>query len=389
MNIHEYQAKRILSKKGANILRGKVAFTSEEVAQIYDTLNQQCIIKAQIHAGGRGKAGGIQKASSRMQAYQIAENLLGKALKTPQTKGEGKIVHKLYIEEICDIDKEFYLSLLIDRDQQALTFIVSSQGGMNIEEIAIKNPEHLLKIPIDYGVGLQKFHTRKIGFFLGLKFEYFQQLHTILNAMYCAFIEYDSQLIEINPLVLTKKGDLILLDAKMSFDDNALYRQPEIAQLKDEDEEDPYEVKARQHDLNYVKLQGNIGCIVNGAGLAMATMDSIKAYGGLPANFLDIGGSATKERVKIAFDLILSDPNVEGLLINIFGGIMRCDVIAEGIISAVHEISLNIPIVVRLQGTNMQEGKKILHESGLSIISAEDFKQASVKIIQAIGKVKS
>ena len=385
MNIHEYQAKALLQKFGVSVPRGGVAYTPQEAAEVGTSLGGPIwVVKAQIHAGGRGKAGGVKVVKSLEDVFSRAEEMLGKVLVTHQTGPAGREVKRVYIEEGCDIRRELYLGMLIDRATSRVTIMASTEGGMEIEEVASHSPEKILRVAIDPATGLQPFHARKVAFGLGLEGKQVQSAVKFLGAMYKAFLELDASIVEINPLVVTGAGDIIALDAKMNFDDNALYRHPDVQALRDEAEEDPIELEAGKHELNYVKLDGNIGCMVNGAGLAMATMDIIKLYGGEPANFLDVGGGATRERVTTAFKLILSDPNVEGVLVNIFGGIMRCDVIAEGVVAAAREVSLHVPLVVRLEGTNVDLGKKILSESGLRIVSADDLADAADKIVKAV-----
>jgi succinyl-CoA synthetase beta subunit len=389
MNIHEYQAKALLAKYGVAVPKGGVAYTAAEAEQVAKALaegrqNPVWVLKAQIHAGGRGKGGGVKVVKSIEEVRDIAKKMIGMTLVTHQTGPEGKEVKRVYVEEGCDIERELYLGMLIDRATSRVTLMASTEGGMEIEEVAAKTPEKILKVAIDPAAGLQAFHARKVAFGLGLEGKQVASAVKFLAAMYNAFMGLDASLVEINPLVVTGAGDVVALDAKMNFDDNALFRHREVADLRDEDEEDPTEREAARHDLNYVKLDGNIGCMVNGAGLAMATMDIIKLYGGAPANFLDVGGGATKERVTTAFKLILSDPNVEGILVNIFGGIMRCDVIAEGVVAAAREVSLHVPLVVRLEGTNVELGKKILTQSGLPIISAENLADAAEKVVKAV-----
>ncbi len=385
MNIHEYQAKSLLAKFGVAVPRGGVAYTPQEAEKVAAELGGPVwVVKAQIHAGGRGKAGGVKVVKSAADVVAKFKDMLGMTLVTPQTGPQGKEVKRVYIEEGCDIARELYLSLVIDRATSEVTVIASTEGGMEIEEVAAHNPEKILKVAIDPVAGLQAYHARQIAFGLGLEGKQVNSCVKFLSAFYKAFMALDASQVEINPLVVTGAGDLIALDAKMNFDDNALFRQPEVSALRDEDEEDPAELEASKHNLNYVKLDGNIGCMVNGAGLAMATMDIIKLYGGEPSNFLDVGGGATRERVTTAFKLILSDPNVEGILVNIFGGIMRCDVIAEGVVAAAREVSLHVPLVVRLEGTNVELGKKILTQSGLPIVSADNLADAAEKIVKAV-----
>jgi len=389
MNIHEYQAKALLAKYGVAVPKGGVAYTAAEAEQVAKSLaegrqNPVWVVKAQIHAGGRGKGGGVKVVKSIDDVRDVAKKMIGMTLVTHQTGPEGKEVKRVYVEEGCDIKRELYLGMLIDRATSRVTLMASTEGGMEIEEVAAKTPEKILRVAIDPAAGLQAFYARKIAFGLGLEGKQVASAVKFLIAMYNAFTGLDASLIEINPLVVTGAGDVVALDAKMNFDDNALFRHREVADLRDEDEEDPTEREAARHDLNYVKLDGNIGCMVNGAGLAMATMDIIKLYGGAPANFLDVGGGATKERVTTAFKLILSDPNVEGILVNIFGGIMRCDVIAEGVVAAAREVSLHVPLVVRLEGTNVELGKKILTQSGLPIISGDNLADAAEKVVKAV-----
>jgi len=342
------------------------------------------VVKAQIHAGGRGKGGGVKVVKSLDDVWESAEKMLGMTLVTHQTGPAGKAVNRVYIEEGCDIKRELYLSMLIDRATSQITIIASTEGGMEIEVVAAKTPEKILKQAIDPAIGIQPFHARKIAFGLGLEGKQVGAAVKFIMGLYKAFIDLDASLLEINPLVVTGAGEIIALDAKMNFDDNALFRHKEVAELRDETEEDPAELEAARHDLNYIKLDGSIGCMVNGAGLAMATMDIIKLNGGDPANFLDVGGGATKERVTEAFKIILRDPNVEGVLVNIFGGIMRCDVIAEGVVAAAREVSIEVPLVVRLEGTNVDLGQNILAESGLPILSADDLGDAAAKIVKAV-----
>ncbi|MCE3230433.1 MAG: sucC [Alphaproteobacteria bacterium] len=385
MNIHEYQAKSILATYGIPLLRGKVANTVEEALKVASELEGTLwVVKAQVHAGGRGKAGGVVLCRSLDEVRQAAQRLLGSRLVTPQTGPKGQDVKRLYIEEGCDIVQELYLSLVVDRVRQCLSFMVSDAGGMDIEEVSEKNPEKILTLPIDPASGFQPYHGRKLAYSLGLGGKAAERMGYLARNLYKSFEDLDMSLIEINPLVVTKADDLVALDAKITFDDNGLFRHPEIEQLRDEDEEDAVELEANRQGLSYVKLDGNIGCMVNGAGLAMATMDIIKLHGASPANFLDVGGGASRDKVAAAFKLILADPSVEAILINIFGGIMRCDIIAEGIISAAKEMQLMVPMVVRLQGTNEKEGKQILAASSLSIIPADDLGEAAMKIAQAV-----
>lgn len=385
MNIHEYQAKSLLKSYGVSVPLGGVAFTSQEATEIAETLKGPVwVVKAQIHAGGRGKGGGVKLAKSVDEVKTLADQILGMTLITHQTGPQGRLVKKVYIEEGCSIAREFYLSLLIDRATSLLTFLASTEGGMEIEEVAKTHPEKIVKASIDPAVGFQPFHGRKLAYGLGLKGDQAKAFIQLAKGVYEAFIGLDASLIEINPLAITNEGKILALDAKMSFDDSALYRHPNIEDLRDLDEEDPMEYQAALHELSYIKLDGNIGCMVNGAGLAMATMDIIKLYGGAPANFLDVGGGAPRERVTEAFKIILSDPHVKGVLVNIFGGIMRCDIIADGIVAAVKETHLHIPLVVRLEGTNVALGKEIFAKSGLPIISLDDLSDAAQRIVKEV-----
>ncbi|MBL26784.1 MAG: ADP-forming succinate--CoA ligase subunit beta [Rhodospirillaceae bacterium] len=388
MNIHEYQAKALLAKYDVAVPRGRVAYTADEAEAAARELGSAiCVVKAQIHAGGRGKGGGVKLVRSPQEAAGAAKDMIGMNLVTHQTGPKGKEVKRVYVEEGSDIARELYLGVLLDRAVSRITMMASSEGGMDIEEVAAKTPEKILRVAIDPAVGMQPFQARQLAFGLGLEGKQVGSAVKFMLAMYEAFVATDASLVEINPMVVTKAGDVLALDAKMNFDDNALFRHPDIADLRDESEEDPRELEAVRHGLSYIKLDGNIGCMVNGAGLAMATMDIIKLHGGNPANFLDVGGGATGERVTEAFKLILSDPDVEGVLVNIFGGIMRCDVIAEGIVAAAREVSLHVPLVVRLEGTNVDLGKKILARSGLPIIAADDLSDAAVKVVQAVREV--
>jgi len=385
MNIHEYQAKGLLGKYGVTVPRGGVAYTAEEAKTVAQELGGPVwVVKAQIHAGGRGLGGGVKVVKSIEEVVEAAKALIGMQLVTHQTGPEGKEVKRVYVEDGCDIARELYLGAIIDRAQDCVTFMASTEGGMEIEEVAAATPEKIQMVSIDPATGIMPFHARKIAFSLGLEGKQVGAAVKFIMALYKAIIDTDANLVEINPLVVTGSGDVIALDAKMNFDDNALFRQKEIAELRDPDEEDPSELEAAQYDLNYIKLDGNIGCMVNGAGLAMSTMDIIKLNGGDPANFLDVGGGATKEKVTEAFKIILKDENVEGILVNIFGGIMRCDVIAEGVIVAAKEVALSVPLVVRLEGTNVELGKKILADSGLPILSADDLGDAAEKIVKAV-----
>ena len=394
MNIHEYQAKNLLKKYGVSVPRGGVAYTIPEAEQVAKELGGPVyVVKSQIHAGGRGAGrfadnpegkGGVRVVKSVEDVASNAKEMLGHVLVTKQTGPAGKEVKRLYIEEGCDIKRELYLGLLLDRATSRVTIMASTEGGMEIEEVAHNNPEKILKVAVDPATGISGFHARKIAFGLGLEGKQVNAAVKLILATYKAFIDLDASIVEINPLVVTGSGDIIALDAKMNFDDNALFRHKDVEELRDADEEEASELEAAKHGLNYIKLDGSIGCMVNGAGLAMATMDIIKLYGGEPANFLDVGGGATRERVTTAFKLILSDKNVEGILVNIFGGIMRCDVIAEGVVAAAREVSLHVPLVVRLEGTNVELGKKILSESGLPILSADNLADAAEKVVKAV-----
>ena len=384
MNIHEHQAKALLAGFGVPVPRGEAAFTVDEAVTAAEALGGPVwVVKAQIHAGGRGKAGGVKVVSSLDDVRQIADTILGNTLVTHQTGPQGREVKRLYIEEGCDIGDELYLSLLVDRGSSRVTIIASSEGGMDIEEVAASQPEKILSVDIDPATGLQPHHCRRLANVMGISGATAKQLPKFLAGLVDAFSTLDASLVEINPLVVTGSGDLLALDAKMSFDDNALYRHPDVMELRDLAEEDPAEVRASEFDLNYIKLDGNIGCMVNGAGLAMATMDIIQLRGGTPANFLDVGGNATTERVTEAFKIILSDASVKGILVNIFGGIMRCDIIAEGVVTAARTLGLDKPLVVRLEGTNVEEGKRIMAESGLAIIPADNLADAAEKIVAA------
>ena len=384
MNIHEHQAKALLAGFGVPVPRGEAAFTVDEAVTAAEALGGPVwVVKAQIHAGGRGKAGGVKVVSSLDDVRQTADTILGKTLVTHQTGPQGREVKRLYIEEGCDIGDELYLSLLVDRGSSRVTIIASSEGGMDIEEVAASQPEKILSVDIDPATGLQPHHCRRLANVMGISGATAKQLPKFLAGLVDAFTTLDASLVEINPLVVTGSGDLLALDAKMSFDDNALYRHADVMELRDLAEEDPAEVRATAFDLNYIKLDGNIGCIVNGAGLAMATMDIIQLRGGTPANFLDVGGNATTERVTEAFKIILSDASVKGILVNIFGGIMRCDIIAEGVVTAARTLGLDKPLVVRLEGTNVEEGKRIMAESGLAIIPADNLADAADKIVAA------
>ena len=394
MNIHEYQAKELLKGYGVAVLEGHVAWTPEEaVAAAAKLPGPIYVVKSQIHAGGRGAGrfaddpngkGGVRIAKSVDDVRVAAEAMIGHTLVTKQTGPAGKRVNRIYVEAGCDIARELYLSLLVDRATARVTIMASTEGGMEIEEVAHLHPEKIIRVAIDPAAGIWPFDCRKLAYAIGLTAKQIGSFSKFVTAMYDAFIALDCAIVEINPLVVTSAGDIVALDAKISFDDNALYRHPDIEKLRDESEEDPKELEAAKHSLNYVALDGQIGCMVNGAGLAMATMDIIKLYGSSPANFLDVGGGATKERVTAAFKIILSDPNVEGILVNIFGGIMRCDVIAEGVVAAAREVSLSVPLVVRLEGTNVALGKEIMAKSGLPIISADNLADAAEKVVKAV-----
>ncbi|MEE2839182.1 MAG: ADP-forming succinate--CoA ligase subunit beta [Acidobacteriota bacterium] len=380
MKIHEYQAKRILIKYGVKVPEGKVATTAVGAGEIARELGGKVAVKAQIHAGGRGKGGGIKLAQSAEEAQELAGQLLGSKLVTPQTGPEGKVTNCVLIEKGVNIEKEFYLGIVIDRSQQRPVFMASREGGVEIEEVAQKNPELILKEHVHPGVGLQAFQARKIAFGLGLEGKAVGNATRFMSSLYQAFESSDASLAEINPLVLTDQGELCALDAKMTFDDSGLYRHAEILEMRDLDEEEPLEIEASHHQLNYIKLDGQVGCMVNGAGLAMATMDIIKLEGASPANFLDVGGGANAEQVQNAFRILLSDENVKAVLINIFGGIMRCDVVAAGVVQAAREIGVGVPVVVRLAGTNVEEGREILENSGLNFAVATDMGDAARKI---------
>ncbi|MDX2083169.1 MAG: ADP-forming succinate--CoA ligase subunit beta [Rickettsiales bacterium] len=388
MNIHEYQAKALLKKFGVNVPDGHAAFDIPQAIEGAKMLeaagNKIFVVKAQIHAGGRGKGGGVKVVKSVEEVKEQAAKILGMTLITHQTGPEGRLVKRLYIEAGSNIKKEYYLSVIVDRKAKSVVFMASTEGGMDIEEVAEHSPEKIITVTVDIAAGIQSFHARKLGFALGFKGETLKKFTKLIFSLFDAFISTDAAQIEINPLVETIEGDIVALDAKYGFDDNALHRHEDLRALRDLDEEEPLEIEASKYDLNYVKMDGKIGCMVNGAGLAMATMDIIKLYGSSPANFLDVGGGATREKVTAAFKIILSDPNVEGILVNIFGGIMRCDIIANGILEAAKEVNLSVPLVVRLEGTNVELGKEILAKSGLAIISADDLADAAQKIVAAI-----
>ena len=384
MNIHEYQAKSVLAKYGVAVPAGKVAFTVEEAIEAAKELGGKGVVKAQIHAGGRGKAGGVKLAKSLDEVEQYAKELLGKTLVTHQTGPQGKVVKRLLIEQLTNIEKEYYIGVVVDRASGRVVMMASEEGGMEIEEVAAKTPEKIFRETIDPAVGLLPFQARKLAYSIHIPRELVNKAVAFMTALYNCFVDKDCSVAEINPLVITKEGDVMALDAKLNFDDNALYRHPDIQELRDFDEEDPKEIEASKFGLNYIALDGNIGCMVNGAGLAMATMDTIKYYGGSPANFLDVGGGANQDQIREAFKIILSDENVKGILVNIFGGIMKCDVIANGVVAAAKEIELDKPLVVRLEGTNVELGKKILNESGLNIVAADSLADAAQRIVALV-----
>lgn len=395
MNIHEYQAKALLRSYGAPVSDGRVVLKAEDAKTAAGEMDGPLwVVKAQIHAGGRGKGkfkeadagdkGGVRLTKSVEEAAQEARKMLGRTLVTHQTGPAGKQVNRIYIEDGSGIETELYLALLVDRVTSRISFVCSTEGGMDIEEVAASTPDKILSFSVDPATGYQPFHGRRIAFALGLEGKQVKQCVGLMGLLYKAFVEKDMEMLEINPLIVTDSGDLKVLDAKVSFDGNAIYRHNDIADLRDTTEEDPKELEASKYDLNYIALDGEIGCMVNGAGLAMATMDIIKLYGAEPANFLDVGGGATKEKVTEAFKIITSDPQVKGILVNIFGGIMRCDVIAEGVVSAVKEVGLEVPLVVRLEGTNVEKGKEIINNSGLDVIAADDLKDGAQKIVKAV-----
>jgi succinyl-CoA synthetase beta subunit len=385
MNIHEYQGKAVLGEFGVAVPRGRAAFSVDEaVAAAQELGTPVVVVKAQIHAGGRGKAGGVKVVKSIDDVRKEAQRLLGSVLVTHQTGPHGKQVNRLYIEEGSAIAREFYLSALVDRETSRVAFVVSTEGGMDIEEVAHTHPEKIVTFSIDPATGVMPFHGRLVAQVLGLTGDLAKQAAALLAKLYTAFVSKDMSLLEVNPLVVTKDNQLVCLDAKVGFDDNALYRHPDIVALRDVTEEDDKEIEASKYDLNYVALDGTIGCMVNGAGLAMATMDIIKLYGEAPANFLDVGGSASKEKVAAAFKIITADPKVKGILVNIFGGIMKCDVIAAGVVDAVKDVGLRVPLVVRLEGTNVELGKEIIAKSNLNVVSADDLDDAAQKIVKAV-----
>lgn len=395
MNIHEYQAKALLRSYGAPVSDGRVVLKAEEAKTAAGEMDGPLwVVKAQIHAGGRGKGsfkeadagdkGGVRLTKSVEEAAEEAKKMLGRTLVTHQTGPAGKQVNRIYIEDGSGIETELYLALLVDRQTSRIGFVCSTEGGMDIEEVAESTPEKIISFSVDPAAGFQPYHGRRVAFALGLEGKQVKQCVTLMGQLFKAFVEKDMEMLEINPLIVTDSGDLKVLDAKVSFDGNAMYRHGDIADLRDTTEEDPKELEASKYDLNYIALDGEIGCMVNGAGLAMATMDIIKLYGAEPANFLDVGGGATKEKVTEAFKIITSDPQVKGILVNIFGGIMRCDVIAEGVVAAVKEVGLQVPLVVRLEGTNVEEGKAIINNSGLDVIAADDLKDGAQKIVKAV-----
>ena len=385
MNIHEYQAKAVLRQYGVAVPDGEVAFTADEAVQIANRFGGKAVVKAQIHAGGRGKAGGVKLARSVDEVKNHSTELLGKVLVTHQTGAEGKLVKRLLIEALTDIKKEYYIGLVLDRSIGRVVMMASAEGGMEIEEVAANSPEKIFREPIDPVIGLQAFQARKLAFSIGIPNELVNKAVKFMMGLYQVFVDKDCSIAEINPLVVTADGNVMALDAKLNFDDNALFRHKDIQELRDLDEEDSREVEASKYELSYIALTGNIGCMVNGAGLAMATMDTIKFYGGDPANFLDVGGGATEEKVTEAFKIILADDGVKGILVNIFGGIMKCDVIANGVVAAARQIGLDRPLVVRLEGTNVDLGKNILNASGLAIEAADSLAEAAQKIIQLVG----
>ncbi len=383
MKVHEYQAKSLLAKYGVPVPRGEVTDSPDEAREIAKRLGGRAVVKAQIHAGGRGKGGGVKVAKDPEEARELAKKILGMNLITVQTGPAGKIVQKVLVEEALDIDRELYVSITLDRNRGLPSMMASKSGGMEIEEVAAKDASAIVRETLDPSLGMFPFQARKLAFALGLSGESFRNGVAFLPAFFRAYVETDASLAEINPLLVTKSGAVLALDAKMTFDDNALFRHADIKAMRDVSEEDPLEVEASRFGLNYIKLDGNVGCMVNGAGLAMATMDLVKLAGGEPANFLDVGGGATEEQVKNAFRIILSDKNVQGILINIFGGIMRCDIIAKGVVAAVREMGLSLPVVVRLEGTNVDLGKQILRESGLKITPADGLADAARKVVEA------
>jgi succinyl-CoA synthetase beta subunit len=389
MNIHEFQGKEVLRKFGVVVPQGRVANTPTEAAEAARAIGVPCVVKAQIHAGGRGKAGGVKVVKSPEEARKVAESLLGKPLVTHQTGPEGRIVHRVLVEQGLDIARELYLGMVLDRATARVTVMMSSEGGVEIEEVAARKPEAILREAIDPAFGLQGYQARRLVFGLGLPKEAAGKAVAFIGSLYRAFVESDASLAEINPLVITRDGTVLALDAKLGLDDNGLFRHPDLRQLRDPTEEDPRETEAAKHDLTYIALDGTIGCLVNGAGLAMATMDIIKYYGGEPANFLDVGGGATTENVRAAFRILLSDDKVKAILINIFGGILRCDVLAEGVVAAARDVKLSVPLVVRLEGTNVEIGRRTLEESGLNIVNASDMADAARKAVEAARQART
>jgi succinyl-CoA synthetase beta subunit len=384
MNVHEHQAKELLAAYGVAVPAGRLALTPAEAEAAARALDARVVVvKAQVHAGGRGKAGGIQLARSPAEAKRLASELLGTTLRTPQTGEAGKVVRRLWVEAGCEIERELYLALVLDRAAEDLAIIASTEGGMEIEEVAARTPDRIETVHVDPAVGLQPFHVRRVAFALGLGADAVPKLEALLGGVYRLFVEKDASLVEINPLVVTRSGELLALDAKLDFDDNALFRHSDVRALRDPDEEDPREREAHEHDLAYVGLDGEVGCLVNGAGLAMATLDMLRAAGGAPANFLDVGGGTDHARVAAAFKLILADPRVRAILVNIFGGIVRCDLVAEGVVAAAREVGVAVPIVVRLQGNQAAEGRAILEASGLGITPAETFREAAERAVAA------
>lgn len=384
MNIHEYQAKAVLRSYGVAVPDGDVAFSPEEAVRVAERFGGKAVVKAQIHAGGRGKAGGVKLAKSLDEVRAYATELIGKTLVTHQTGPEGKVVKRLLVEALSDIAKEYYIGIVVDRQTGSVVLMASEEGGMEIEEVAAHSPEKIFREVVDPAVGLRPFQARRLAYAIHIPGELIQKAAGFMLSLYRAFVEKDCSIAEINPLVVTNDGQVMALDAKLNFDSNALYRNKDIVALRDTDEEEPIEIEASKYDLTYIKLHGNIGCMVNGAGLAMATMDTINHFGGAPANFLDVGGGATEEKVTAAFRIILSDPAVKGILVNIFGGIMKCDVIASGVVAAARQVGLDRPLVVRLEGTNVTLGKEILEKSGLAIIAADSLAEAAKKIVSLV-----
>jgi succinyl-CoA synthetase beta subunit len=383
MKIHEFQAKQLFSRFGVAVPKGGVATTPEEAARIARELGGRAVVKAQIHAGGRGKAGGVKLAASPEEAASIAKSLLGRTLVTHQTGPEGREVRRVLVEETLEIEKEYYLGIVVDRSSESPVLMASSEGGVEIEKVAAETPEKILKLAVPPEIGFWPFAARRIVYGLGMRREAVPGAVSLVSGLFKAFSETDASLVEVNPLVVTKSGAVVALDGKMTFDDNALYRRPDLREMRDLTEEDPLEIEASKFGLNYIKLNGNVGCMVNGAGLAMATMDIIKLAGGEPANFLDVGGGATTEAVTAAFKILLSDPHVRAVLVNIFGGIMRCDIVAEGIVTAAKQVGMKVPVVVRLEGTNVEKGQEVLRGSGINVIVASGMKDAAEKVVAA------